>query len=129
MSINPDEMFSVSTRCPLLTTASFCTPSCTLSCAIENACHSRRVAKRAGLRHDRDQAFAFPLAGHLEAGLHRTLLAMRRFNETTGLLLPANGLRLRPLTGWFSQARMPPCAGNAPRPVTDGGAAPPAPRS
>src|SRR5262249_13555895 len=76
----------------------------------------------------RDQAFAFLLAGY-SAGLRKTLRAIRRFNETTGLLLPENCLRWHLLTGSFSQARMPPCAGNAPRPVTDGGAGPPAPRS
>src|SRR5262245_26373445 len=96
--------------------------------AIEKAYRSR-VAKHAGLRHHRDQAFAFLLAGYSEAGLRKTLWAMRRFNETTGLLLPENCLRWRLLTDSFSQARMPPCAGNAPRPVTDGGAGPPAPRS
>src|SRR5262245_36944040 len=70
-------------------------------------------------------ATALPHPGVQKQAGRETSRVPRRFNEATGLLLPANGPRLHPRTGWSSRARRLPCGGNGPRPATDGGAAPP----
>src|SRR5215467_12497436 len=80
---------------------------------------SRRVAKHAGLSHHRDQVFELRWPATRSWPPQRT---SRRFSETTGPSLPANGLRLHPLADSLSQHRMTPCAGNPQRPVTDGDA-------